>query len=284
MTLQPFKLQVGAATVAGLRSAGPGQRVIALHGWLDNAASFLPLAPHLPGMELVALDLPGHGLSDWLPEGAEYTTPGAIRHVLDVADALGWERFSLLGHSMGAGIASLVAAISDRVDRLVAIEALGGLRGPEEQTAERLREHVTAARTADPSRLRIFRDMQAPIRARMMANQLSPAAAQLLVERGLRAVEGGYRWCTDPRLMIPTAIRLTEGQIDDLLQAIRCPVQVIYATPAQSYYPEPLRSDRLRLLKDGALSLLPGNHHVHMESPAEVAAVIDSFFGRHASD
>jgi len=90
-------------------------------------------------------------------------------------------------------------------------------------------------------------------------------------------VEGGYRWCSDPRLMLPTAIRLSEGQIDNLLQAIACPTQVIYATPAQSYYPEPGRSQRLQHLRDGRLAVFPGNHHLHMEQPAQIAEVINGF-------
>jgi pimeloyl-ACP methyl ester carboxylesterase len=179
---------------------------------------------------------------------------------------------------MGAGIASLTASVSDRVDRLVAIEALGGLRGPEEETAHRLREHVNATRALARKQLRVFPDLAAPIRARMMTNQLSEHCARLLVERGVEPVEGGYRWCSDPRLMLPTAIRLSEGQIDNLLQAIACPTQVIYATPAQSYYPEPMRSDRLQHLRDGRLAVFPGNHHLHMEDPARIAEVILHFF------
>ena len=284
MTLQPFQLQLGGARVAGLRQHGEGARVLALHGWLDNAASFAPLAAHLADLDLVLLDLPGHGRSAHLPPGASYTTPAAITHVLDVADALDWDRFALLGHSMGAGIASLTAAVSDRVQCLVAIEALGGLRGPEEETAQRLREHVEASRLLPQKRLRVFPDLAAPIRARMMANQLSADSARLLVERGVAEVPGGYSWCSDPRLMLPTAVRMSEAQIDNLLQAIACPTQVIYATPAQSYYPEPLRSDRLRHLRDGRLAVLPGNHHVHMESPAEVAAIIAPFLAQYARD
>lgn len=278
MSLQPFELEVGGARVAGLRNHGDGPRVLALHGWLDNAASFVPLAPHLSSLQLVAIDLPGHGHSAHLPAGASYTTAAAICHVLDVADALGWDRFNLLGHSMGAGIASLTASVSDRVERLMAIEALGGLRGPEEETANRLREHVNATRALARKQLRVFPDLAAPIRARMMTNQLSEHCARLLVERGVEPVEGGYRWCSDPRLMLPTAIRLSEGQIDNLLQAIACPTQVIYATPAQSYYPEPMRSDRLQHLHDGRLAVFPGNHHLHMEDPEQIAGVILRFF------
>jgi pimeloyl-ACP methyl ester carboxylesterase len=279
MTLTSFSLPVAGTTVAGLRSPGTGgQRVLALHGWLDNAASFVPLAAQLPGLELVAIDLPGHGHSAHLPPGTQYNTPGAICHVLDVADALGWDRFVLLGHSMGAGIASLAAAAApERVERLIAIEALGGLRGPENETAQRLREHVRAARALPTRKLRVFPDLSAPIRARMMTNQLSEPCARLLVERGVKPVDGGYSWCSDQRLMLPTAMRLSEAQIDDLLAAIECPTQVIYATPAQSYYPEPLRSERISLLRDGRLAVFPGTHHLHMEHPQVVAGVIRTF-------
>lgn len=278
MSLRAFGLGLAEGRAAGLRRAGDGPRVLALHGWLDNANSFVPLLGHLPAdWDVVLLDLPGHGHSSHLPAGATYTTPSAICHVLDVADALGWEHFTLLGHSMGAGIASLTAAVSDRVQKLVAIEALGGLRGPDDETAERLRAHVEATRRLSSKRLRVFPDLSAPIRARMMTNQLSVESARLLVERGVREVPGGYSWCSDPRLMLPTAVRMSEGQIDDLLAAIACPVQVIYASPAQSYYPEPLRSERLRHLRDGRVAVLPGNHHVHMEAPAEVAEIIRRF-------
>ena len=52
-------------TLAAEVWGAPGERpVLASHGWLDNAGSFELLAPLLPGCEIVALDLAGHGLSD----------------------------------------------------------------------------------------------------------------------------------------------------------------------------------------------------------------------------
>lgn len=109
--MHDFVLQTPLGAVAGLRNGRDGApRVLALHGWLDNAASFVPLAPYLDAVDLVAIDLPGHGRSAHLPPGADYSFAGALHSVLDAADALGWDRFGLLGHSMGAGIGSLVAA------------------------------------------------------------------------------------------------------------------------------------------------------------------------------
>ena len=49
-----------------------GKPLLALHGWLDNAASFDGLAPLLPELNIVALDLPGHGLSEHKPAGSVY--------------------------------------------------------------------------------------------------------------------------------------------------------------------------------------------------------------------
>ncbi len=279
MKLCEFAVDAAFGRLAGLRGGAGAANVIALHGWLDNAASFVPLAAHLPEtLDFVALDLPGHGRSAHLGPGAEYTTTVAINAVLDAADALGWERFALLGHSMGAGVASVIAAaVPQRVTRLVAIEALGALSERVERTAARMREAVAAARALPGKQLRVFSDLDAPVRARMQANDLGEAAARLLVERGVRAVEGGYVWSTDPRLTLPTPTRLDEAQIDDVVANIACPARVIYADPPQAYFPEPLRSRRAARLPDGELFVVPGTHHLHMEDPAAVAGVIGDF-------
>jgi pimeloyl-ACP methyl ester carboxylesterase len=206
--------------------------------------------------------------------------------VLDIVDALGWETFSLLGHSMGAGISSLVAAgAPERVRRVVAIEALGALAEEPERTASRLREAVAATRALRGKRLRVFPDIALAVRARMQGvtgSALSEGAARLLVERGIAPVRGdgggdGFAWSSDPRLTLPTMMRLTEAQVRDLVRGIGCPTRVIHADPPQPYLPEPLRSERAALLPHGELVVLPGGHHLHMEQPAEVAAAIATF-------
>ena len=276
------RFDVTLGRLAGLRSGMAGQpRVLALHGWLDNAASFVPLAAHLPGLDLVMLDLPGHGRSAHLAPGADYTLTVTLNAILDVADALGWEHFSVLGHSMGAGIGSLLAAsLPDRVQRLVAIEALGALAETPQRTAQRLREGVAGMRALAGKKLRVFPDLAAPIRARMQANLLGEASARLLVERGVVAVDGGYAWSSDPRLTLPALQRMTEAQIGDLVQGIQCPTRVIFADPPQSYLPDPVRRARAALLPDGEIFVIEGTHHLHMENPAGVARAIGDFLSR----
>jgi len=253
-------------------------RVLALHGWLDNAASFVPLSEHLRGIDLVAVDLPGHGRSAHLPPGADYSFAGTVNAVLDTADALGWDIFALLGHSMGAGIASLVAAACpQRITRLVAIEALGALAEVPERTVERMRDAVAATRALPDKKLRVFPDVAMATRARMQSNGLSEPVARLLAERGVRAVDGGYVWSSDPRLTLPTMQRMTEAQINNLVAGIACPTRVIFANPAQPYLPDALRRERVALLPHGDLIVLDGTHHLHMEDPQAVAGAIGDF-------
>ena len=285
--MREIGLDIPLGRIAALRWGEPGApKVLALHGWLDNAASFIPLSAHLPGLDLVAIDQPGHGRSAHLPAGADYSFVGAINAILDVADALGWERFAFLGHSMGAGIASMIAAACpQRIERLVAIEALGALAEVPERTVARMREAVAANRAIRDKRLRVFPDLDTAVRARAYASRvpgsgLDEALVRLLVERGVRPVEGGYEWSSDPRLTLPTMTRMTEPQVEELVAGIECPVRAIFADPAQPYLPDALRRRRVALLPQGELRVLPGGHHLHMQQPMAVAAAIGDFLLR----
>lgn len=280
--MRPCAVETAFGTIAGLRAGEAGApRVLALHGWLDNAASFVPLSPHLHGIDLVAIDLPGHGASTHLPLPADYLLITFARAAFAAADALGWERFALLGHSLGGVVASVMASAQPRrVERLLAIEALGALTEKEERTTPRLRDAFDAHRKLADKQLRVFPDVAAAARARLQAGtgDLGEAAALLLVERGLRKVDGGFAWRSDPRLTMPTAVRMSEAQSRDLVANIECPTRVIYADPPQSYFPDALRRERAALLRNGELVVLRGSHHLHMDDAAGTAAAIGDFF------
>ena len=284
--MHEIDIEIPFGRIAALRQGdADAPKVMALHGWLDNAASFVPLSEHLHGIDLIAIDLPGHGRSAHLPPGSDYSFVGAMNAVLDVADALGWDRFALLGHSMGAGIASLIAAACpQRIERLLAIEALGALAETPERTVARMREALIAHRNLKDKKLRVFPDIDSAVRTRQYASLvpgsgLDEASVRLLVERGLREVEGGYEWSSDPRLTLPTMTRMTEPQIENLVAGIECPVRAIFADPAQPYLPDALRRHRVALLPQGELIVIAGGHHLHMQQVDEVAAAIGGFFG-----
>ena len=110
------------------RCWGPenGIPFLGMHGWLDNAATYDHIAPLLPELRLVSLDFHGHGFSDQLPPGSSYHFADSIDLMFRVADQFGWEKFNLMGHSMGAAVAALMAGvIPERVQNMILIEGLG---------------------------------------------------------------------------------------------------------------------------------------------------------------
>mgnify|MGYP006388282055 CR=1 FL=1 len=69
----PLQWQVNNLQLAGLSWGEPGEKpLLALHGWLDNAASFIPLLPLLEKYHVVALDFAGHGGSEHRAAGYDY--------------------------------------------------------------------------------------------------------------------------------------------------------------------------------------------------------------------
>lgn len=280
--LAEIRLQTARGELAALRggSAG-GPRLLCLHGWLDNANSFLPLARHLAGFDLVALDLPGHGASEHRAPGYDYAFVDWVHDVLDAMDALGWDRADLLGHSMGGAIASaLAAAAPERVRRMVLVEALGPISGDPAQAGERLRNAVAARRALVPRPDRVIPDIDTAVALRLAATRMTPEAARLIVERNLRAIDGGFAWRSDPRLTLPSALRLAEETVQSMLRAIESPVLVIAAAPSPPFFPQALREARLACLADGHAATFEGGHHLHMEQAPEVAAPILDFLRR----
>ena len=278
--MQEISLSTARGTVTALQGGNPdGEKILCLHGWLDNAASFIPLMPLLDKYHVVALDMPGHGGSQHRMAGYDYVFVDWIHDVLDVLDALGWQQAHLLGHSMGGAIATIAAASApERINKLLLIEALGPIAGIAEEAGQRLRQAVSARRyLANDKAARIIPDLETAVKARLAASNMSADAARLIVQRNLQAVSGGYVWRSDPRMMLPTHVRADESFIRSWIRAIEAQTLVIAADPAPIYFTPEQRAARLAELKNGQLAVIAGGHHLHMEKADEVAKIILHF-------
>jgi pimeloyl-ACP methyl ester carboxylesterase len=261
------------------REWGPsdGPPVLALHGWLDNAASFDRLAPLLPDLHLVALDLAGHGRS-------QHLHPGVVHHFIDwapdvvaTAEVLGWQSFALIGHSMGAGISTLVAGtFPGRVQRLVLLEGAGPLAADASRAPAQLASAVEDEARAAAVSPRLFPDFDAAVKARLRDSDLDTEAAKLLVERGSEETEGGVRFTHDPRLRTRSRTRLTEDQVLAFLEAIECPVLAVRALQGWPF-PEEIVAARLKTIANLETAEIDGGHHVHLTHPERVAPIISRF-------
>ena len=111
--------------------AGEGGRPLMLvHGFTatsDEVAGVMePLAA--VGWHAVAPDLRGHGRSDAPTDAGAYTFELMAGDVLALADRLGWDRFALLGHSMGGGVAQFIAM--EHPERLSGLMLASTFHGP----------------------------------------------------------------------------------------------------------------------------------------------------------
>ncbi|MBS98570.1 MAG: alpha/beta hydrolase [Oceanospirillaceae bacterium] len=238
--------------------------VVALHGWLDNAASFHRLGPVLSEKRpLLALDFAGHGLSDWRPDGEWYAIWDYVRDVVRVLDQLGTAPIHLLGHSLGAAVASLVASVvPERVHSLVMLDGLGPLTFEAEESVARFRSALAWEREPRPEAV-AYEERERMAQARARGRFPIPLeSARVLVERAAMKVEDGWLWRHDPRLLAPSVVRMTESHVSSFFQAVEAPTLVCLAE--QGIATESGR-ERVKQLPNATVVSIPGGHHPHLE-------------------
>lgn len=254
-----------------------GVPVIALHGWLDNAASFARLAPLLPGLRIVALDFAGHGHSDHRPPGGSYAIWDYAHDVLQVAEQFGWQRFSLLGHSMGAIVSVLLAgAMPERIERLALIDGLIPYTGEADTAPQKLGEALKAQLALAGKSKPVYAEFDRAVQARMRGvGAVSREAAELLAQRGLMPVPGGYTWRTDSRLTLPSPLRLTHAHALAFVRNLQCPARLVMAQQGM-LLAQPEITQMIEGLPVEAMQL-PGGHHLHLDDEVGAGLVADCF-------
>jgi len=278
MKAAPVNIQLSWGTLEGLHWSNPGApKVLCLHGWLDNAASFVPLSTYLQDFDLLALDFAGHGFSSHRPVNSRYYFLENIYDVDAALDVLGWDTCHLIGHSMGGGVAScFAAAVPERINRMVSLDAVGMLTLSADKTAKQLRLSVKSVRRAR-SFLRPYESVEEAMRARQKGAPLSDQAARLLCERSLEHTGDYYQWRTDPRLNWRSPQLMTDAQVLDVLATIRSPVLAITSPAAEEFMGGSMLKKRLDAIVDCTHMTDEGHHHFHMEQPLLTGKRITEF-------
>jgi pimeloyl-ACP methyl ester carboxylesterase len=254
-----------------------GTPLLGLHGWLDNAATFDRLAPLLPDMQFVSLDLAGHGLSDHRPPGVHYHYVDYVYDIVTVVEALQWERFALVGHSLGAGVASLVAGtIPEQVSHAMLIEGVGPMSRDIDQSAKHVLRLVQEMKELPQKTLPVYKDLRSAVEARREVMSVDEGFMEALVRRGTKPCEGGLTWCSDPRHKMVSPIYMSTDQVNAFLDQITAPVLLIMGESGfmgGRAYLKP-RCDRIKNLK---IATVAGGHYPHVDNAHTVAKLISEF-------
>ncbi|MGW0210771.1 alpha/beta fold hydrolase [Streptomyces sp. NPDC003233] len=97
-------------------------KVFAVHGWFADRSAYAAVLPDLDrtAFSYALVDLRGYG--EARDATGAYTTAEAAGDLVELADRLGWDRFSVIGHSMGGAVAQrLAATVPDRLRRMVGV-------------------------------------------------------------------------------------------------------------------------------------------------------------------
>jgi pimeloyl-ACP methyl ester carboxylesterase len=275
---EEFLIIVAGVDIAGKRWRNGTRRVIALHGWLDNAASFDVIAPLLDA-DVIALDLAGHGLSYHRTPQASYNVWDDLPDIVRVADALQWQTFDLLGHSRGAIISTLLAtALPERVSSAVLLDGLRPHPVPPEDFAPQLgrylREHL-----APPREQSTYTSIEQAVKVRCRITDMSEASATLIIQRGLLQSESGWHWCHDPRLRLSSAVKMNQSHTDAVLnQFAKIPHRIFLVENAGAAQLKQY-GELKRWSQALNFEMLSGRHHFHMEEQAlQLAEKINAFW------
>ncbi|WP_324752319.1 alpha/beta hydrolase [Roseovarius sp. Pro17] len=254
MTLTILRLSDPGLNVA-YRDSGRGEPLILIHGVGMQSAAWGPQIAALSGSyRVIALDMPGHGGSDPLPQGSQL--PDFVAWCRTVVQALDLGPVNLAGHSMGALIAAGFAASFPELTRRVAL-----LNGVYCRDAASRRAVQTRAGQIQNGQI----DLETPL-ARWFGDTPAEVAAKAQVAEWLGAVDAaGYATAY-------TAFANGDATYADQLPLISCPFLAMTgdgdpnSTPAMS-------AAMASLAQQGKAVTITGHRHmINLTAAPEVNA------------
>ena len=258
-------LELAGGRVHLLRG-GAGEPVLFLHA-AGGAATWLPFHAQLAGagFEVIAPDHPGFGQSDDFPEVE--AIDDLVYHYLDVLDGLGLDRPHVVGASFGGWIAAEVAVHSPHLIGSLTLLSAAGLRLPDHPVADVF--------LMPPAKLAaaLFHD---PLLVPTPASAPPPPGAA----PDLDAIIAAYREATS-LARFSWAPYLSDPKLERRLGRITAPTLVV--APSDDRLIPVAHARRYAALIGGAdyAEVAECGHAMHVERPAEFAALVASFLASH---
>ncbi len=284
--MQPRSIRIPASdglSLHALEWSREGVPMILIHGFGNEAHIWDDFAPQVAGhYRVIALDLRGHGDSDWDPE-SRYDYPHHVADLEAVVNALGIERMVLVAHSLGGRVSMLYAGRHpEQLAGLVIVDS-----APELDVRGTTRIRMEVAEHRDPAFETVAQYEN------LLAHNYpaaTPEAIKRMARNGLRRREDGryvlkmdtaYRGASGPRLdSDEQESREAEHakQMWAALEKLPCPTLVVRGAASDIMSPEV--ADRMvdEVLPSGTLAVVPqAGHSVMTDNPKGFAKAVCDF-------
>jgi pimeloyl-ACP methyl ester carboxylesterase len=266
---------------------GSGPPLVLLHGVSLSAAAWAPLFRALPGWRLLAVDLPGHGLSDPTVYRRGHVRKQACQLIDDVFNALELDQAPVVGHSLGGMLALWHAASgARRISGLVSIGdpavALPGARVRMPLSLLTVRGVGLAVLRAPSSRF-IYR--------RLLAQGLGSAEVAVIPDSLLEALRLSTRRPQNARTvasLMHAINRFRRPRPESVLAstelaAIPTPTIFIWGSDDPYLSPQDARPS-IEQIPTAALHEMPGGHGPWLVNPEHTAELIHMHLAGIASE
>jgi pimeloyl-ACP methyl ester carboxylesterase len=251
--------------------------VLCLHGWLDNAASFIPMLPLFTNKRVIAIDWPGHASSSHRSLDAHNHFIDWVYDLVQLFELNQWKNIDVVGHSMGGMVASaFTAAFPEKIKSLTLLDSIGFINVSAEQTTTQLRQGMLSRLKGLNKNKSKHMSEESAINARVLVSDLNYEQATLIVRRGLIKLEEHFEWRADSRLRTTSPYRLTLMQAEQFIRDIKTPVQLIYGSKGHDMVVKGIKHFG-PLFEQFLSHELNGGHHVHMEQPEATVQLINEF-------
>ena len=264
--------RLAGVTLSYLEAGEGGEPLLLVHGFTGSKEDFAAEVVRLAGRgyHVVAPDHRGHGSSDQPEDETSYTFETFASDMIALVDALGWQTFDLLGHSMGGMIVQHIAlSHPHRVTHLVLMDTHHGPVDGLDPSLIELGVHM-AHNDGMPAIAEVMK-----LGADPLAN---PAHARLCEE-----VPGYEDWCDAKFLrsspyMFASMLRSFSDSPDRLetLRRVACPTLVLVGELDAPFLGASRRM--VETIADARLSVIPGaGHSPQFEAPDAWRSAVDQF-------
>jgi pimeloyl-ACP methyl ester carboxylesterase len=244
--------------------------LVLLHGGRDHCRSWDWTAEVLrKNWHVIALDLRGHGDSDWSPDG-DYSMAAYLYDMAQLIHQLALAPVTIVAHSLGGNLALRYAGLYPaNVRRIAAIEGLGpspAMLAERLQTpmAEHIRKWIDEKRSLSARAPKRYQNLDDAF-ARMKSENkfLSEEQARHLTLHGATQNEDGtWSWKFDNYIRMWPPFDITHEDLQALWRAIDCPTLLVYGN--DSWASNPQKDGRAKSFRHArVISFANAGHWVH---------------------